>query len=285
MTDRPQDNSGQATFWSDTVGHHWVREVDALDAQHAPVLDAVLDQAALRPGARVLDIGCGAGTSTARAGAITGPTGRAAGLDISTVLLDAARARHGDQPGVDFLLADAQTHRFEPQSYDALISRFGVMFFADTTAAFANIARSLRPGARLVMAAWGPARNNPYFLRASRAAQDVLGDVPPTDRTLPGPFAWEDRDRTIARLQAAGLDGVAVTAVHTMLTPPGTLDSFARLCTHIGPAHSVLRQKEATQDQTAQVVTALRAAYAEFDTPRGLHIPADISIYSARVPG
>jgi len=104
---------------------------------------------------RVLDIGCGAGQAT-REAARSATSGTALGVDLSPAMVDRARQLSEEEgiPNVSFELADAQTHPFVPNDFTVGLSRFGTMFFADPVAAFTNIARAMRPGARLVQLVW-----------------------------------------------------------------------------------------------------------------------------------
>src|SRR5579885_3498256 len=117
-----------------------------------------MDHAAIQSGERILDIGCGSGETTLELARRAGPAGSALGVDISRLLLDAARAaaRQAALANVSFQEADAQTHAFAPASFDLVFSRFGVMFFEDPDAAFRNLKTALRPGGRLCFVCWRP---------------------------------------------------------------------------------------------------------------------------------
>ncbi|MFL4471074.1 class I SAM-dependent methyltransferase [Tateyamaria armeniaca] len=275
-------NADQEEFWTGDAGDKWVATQAQMDTLLQPVLDLVLTQAALPAGARVLDIGSGTGASVAQAAKAVGPKGHVTGLDISDTMLALARTRLQDHPNTSGLKADAQIHSFEAGSYDAMISRFGVMFFADTTAAFANIARALVPRAPLTFAAWGAAPQNPYFMQAAAAAKDVFGPMEKTDRTLPGPFAFEDSARVIPMLTDAGLTDVTCEEHGVHLTPPGDLRAVAELLCTIGPAERALRQFEASHEDRARLVDALMARFAKFEGSAGIEIPALINLYRAR---
>mmetsp|Transcript_23292 Transcript_23292/g.40286 ORF Transcript_23292/g.40286 Transcript_23292/m.40286 type:complete len:281 (-) Transcript_23292:2263-3105(-) len=275
-------NADQETFWSTDAGHKWVAQQDQMDTLLQPVLDLVIGTAQLAPGDRVLDIGSGTGASVAGALAHVGAQGHVTGLDISDTMLDLARARLADHDNAHHLKADAQTHIFAPHSFDALISRFGVMFFADTTAAFANIARALVPGAPLTFAAWGAAKHNPYFMQAAAAATEVFGPMEKVDRTLPGPFAFEQSDRIIPMLEAAGLTRITCDETHLDLTPPGTARDVAQLLCQIGPAERALRLFEASDADRARLLGGLTERMEDFARGTSIEIPALINLYQAR---
>lgn len=278
-------NADQEEFWSTSAGEAWVSQQLQMDALMQPVLDLVMDRAALRPGNRVLDVGCGTGASVLQAAEAVGPDGHVTGLDISPTMLALAQSRLGEHPNTALLQADAQTHGFEPGAFDALISRFGVMFFEDTTAAFANMAKALRPGAPLTMAAWGPAPQNPFFMKPAAIATEILGPMEKTDRTLPGPFAFEDRDRIIPMLQTAGLADVSAEPVNLHLTPTGTPHEMAEVLCQIGPAERALRHFEPPEAQRDRVAAALADWLSSHETENGLEIPALIYVYQAKAPG
>ncbi|WP_299686645.1 class I SAM-dependent methyltransferase [uncultured Tateyamaria sp.] len=276
-------NLDQQAFWTDSAGPAWVALQREMDTLLAPVLDVVMTRAKPGVGERVLDIGCGTGDSVARIAQAVGPSGHVTGLDISETMLRHAHDRLGFLPQARLLLADAQTHRFE-QGYDVILSRFGVMFFDDTATAFHNLWSTLLPGGRMVLAAWGAAPDNPWFMEPAAAARDVLGPVPKVDRTLPGPFAFEDADGVLATLRGAGVTDPTVETLDLMLTPHGTLADAAELCCHIGPADSALQYHEADAEGKAAVKAAIIGRFAKFDGPNGIHIPAVIHVFEARKP-
>lgn len=147
-------NAAQAEYWSSAPGRKWVALQDPMDAALSAVNALLLARAAPGPGEAVLEIGCGAGATTLAFAERVGPAGSVLAVDISPPLLARARdraANHGSR--VNFIEADAQTHHFQAASVDLIVSRFGIMFFEDPVAAFANMLTALRPGGRLVAAA------------------------------------------------------------------------------------------------------------------------------------
>lgn len=277
-------NRDQQEFWGDEAGPKWVVHQAAMDAQLAPVLDGVLRRAALQPGEHVLDIGCGAGMSTFRAADDVGPQGAVTGLDISHSLFAVADAAARAHANVQFILDDAATHRFAPAKHDALISRFGVMFFDDPVAAFRNIAHALRPGGRMIFACWGQIDANPYFKTAARAANEILGPTPKSDPDLPGPFAFRDPARVHAILTAAGFEQIEVEVTDLALTPSGSLRDFIETACVIGPAERALVHHKASDTDRARLVARLEEVFAVHMTDAGLRIPAEINFVSAIRP-
>lgn len=205
MTNPSPANEEQSTRWNSRVGETWVAQQRMLDRLFLP-FERVLADAVLASGARnVLDIGCGAGATSIAVARALGSSGQCTGLDISLPLVEAAR-RKAEAAGVanaHFIRADAQTHAFAPASHDAVISRFGVMFFDDPLAAFANLRRAARSGAALSCIAWRSPRDNPFMIAAEKAAAPLLPQLPPVEPGAPGQFAFVDPDRVSAILSGS----------------------------------------------------------------------------------
>ncbi|GAB3658226.1 class I SAM-dependent methyltransferase [Glycomyces tarimensis] len=196
--------------WTDGAAG-WVANEAVFDAVFAPVTAAILAAAAPAAEQRVLDIGCGTGTLLAKSAA-TGAT--VVGADISEGMAAAARRR---VPEATVLVADAQTTDFLADApgapFDRVVSRFGVMFFEDPEAAFANIRRAAAPAARLVFACWRTDEENPMFSLGSKILEDRLDPKPEEPEPgAPGPTAFADPARPASVLAAAGWDSVKVDA-------------------------------------------------------------------------
>lgn len=161
-----------------------------LETLHAPMNGPLLTLACIEPGMDVLDVGCGSGAVTRRAAERAGVDGSVTGVDISEVLLNKARATAAaaGSATVKYLNADAQTYDFAPGSFDCVVSRMGVMFFADPMAAFANILGAVRPGGRLTAIVWRRGEANPWFRIPTEAAIRNHGPID-ADPDAPGPLA------------------------------------------------------------------------------------------------
>jgi SAM-dependent methyltransferase len=277
------DNRDQRDFWTESAGPKWVAQQRAMDALMHPVLDGVLARADLADGQHVLDIGCGTGASVLAAAERVGRNGHVTGADISATLLGLARARTDGMENVTLIEADAADHRFEARA-DRLISRFGVMFFLDPAAAFANMRSGLKPGARVSFAAWGQIPNNPFFTVPAAAARAVLGAPPKPDPDGPGPFAFRDPERVRDILSAAGFAGIDIDVAETPLTPEGSLNDLAAQAMQIGPAEAAARHFEAVPDQRRALQAAVKEGFARFDGSGGLRIPAEINFVTATAP-
>jgi len=226
----------------------------------------------VRPGERVLDVGCGVGQTTLELAERVGPSGSVLGIDISTPMLARARerARAAGLANVRFENADAQTHAFTPESVDLVYSRFGVMFFADPTAAFANLLRALRPGGRLAFVCWQAMTENAWMRESLAAVLKHVAPPPPADPHAPGPFAFADAARVRGILERAGFRAVRHEAVPGQLSLGASLDEAVSFAVEIGPASRLL--KEAPEAARAAAVAELRKALEAHVTPKGVDL-------------
>lgn len=254
--------SGVATdmsaYW-DRAGRVWVEQQALLDRMYQPIAKAVVDRVDLRAGETVLDVGCGSGATTFEAAWRIGPQGRAVGADISGALLELARRRAGEQAleGVDFVHADAQTHDFGV-TFDAIVSRFGVMFFPDPVAAFANLRRALKPGGRLAFACWRSPEDNAITQVPLDAAAPFLPEVPRFERNAPGRFAFADPERVRSILAEAGWRDIAIAPLDD--PTPVSFEELMTMSLRVGPLNPILSQ--ADEALRAQVRDAVAAALA-----------------------
>jgi ubiquinone/menaquinone biosynthesis C-methylase UbiE len=165
----------------------------------------------VKPRDNVLDIGCGAGM-TSQDAARQAAEGQVLGIDISAEMLEAARSRcaKAGLSNLTFELGDAETYPFPLQHFDLCISSFGVMFFANPPAAFANIAKAMRPGARLVWMVWQSQDRNPWSASIRRALAPETAVAP----AIPAAFSLGDPAVTTDLLKAAGFASIDFAAVN-----------------------------------------------------------------------
>ncbi|SHK87597.1 Ubiquinone/menaquinone biosynthesis C-methylase UbiE [Pseudonocardia thermophila] len=259
-------NEGQLAAWDGPEGAYWAAHADRYDkavaAYHGPLLDA----AAIGAAEHVLDIGCGTGQTT-RDAARTATGGAALGVDLSSRMLEVARARAAadGQVNAAFEQADAQVHPFVPGSFDVAVSRTGAMFFADPVAAFTNVAGALRPGGRLALLTWQPLEANewlPAFAGALAAGREL--PVPPPG--APGPFALAEPDRVRSVLTAAGFAQITLDPLVAEMWFGEDGDDAARFV--LGQLAWML---DGVDDETrARAEAALRSTTAAHETADGV---------------
>ena len=266
-------NTEQSEYWNTGAGEAWIRQQDRMDVQLAPLGGAAMAALGVKRGERVLDVGCGAGTTTA---ALAQLGARATGTDISAPLLARARERY---PDCEFVLADAQTHAFA--GFDAVFSRFGVMFFDDPVAAFANLARAVAPAGRIAFVCWRPLRDNPLFTAPLAAAFAAGIPIPaPTEPDAPGPFAFADRDRVARILGDAGWRDVTITPCDLAIGGNPLADAV-ELALEIGPLGRLLREHPQSRDRA---VDAVREELARHVTDGKVMMTSATWIVTARQP-
>jgi SAM-dependent methyltransferase len=262
MTAKHPANRQQAEAWNSASGPVWVEMQAILDRMLAPFETLLTDAAFPGPGRQVLDIGCGAGATTLAMARRLGAEGLALGVDISEPLVAAARGR-AEAEGLRsaaFVLADAQTYDFDPGAFDAAVSRFGVMFFDDPEAAFANIRRALVPGGRLAFVAWRSPAENPFMTTAARAVAPFVPPAPPPAPDAPGQFGFADGARVARILAAAGWRDIVVQPIDVPTEMPEV--DLKAYVTRMGPAGAALREADPATRARAQ--GALEDAFRSF---------------------
>jgi SAM-dependent methyltransferase len=284
VTNIPDDqpNIAQVEYWHATVGETWARFQDQLDRQLAPLgLEAMQTLAAI-PGERLIDIGCGCGHTTLELARRVGPEGAVVGLDISHPMLEVARSRAAASPDltVSFREEDVQTVDLGVPVFDAAFSRFGVMFFSDPVAAFANLGRSLRSGGRLAFVCWRPFDENPWMGAPLAAALPFIPAPAPADPLAPGPFAFADADRVRTILADAGFTDIDIQP-HDTRIGGGDVDQALTLALRVGPLGSVLREDPSL---VGSVTGAVRRVLEDHLTPEGVLMPAAVWIVTVRRP-
>jgi SAM-dependent methyltransferase len=275
-------NTDEYEAWNGDSGHRWVVDADRRDHILAPVADALLAAAHLTPGEAVVDIGCGCGATTLAAARAVGSAGSAYGIDLSEPMLSVAR-RRAETAGlsnITLVQGDVQIHRF-PARFDAAISRFGTMFFADQTAALTNIRRGLRPRGRLCLATWQPLVANDW-LTIPGAALLRYGSLPVAEASGRGMFAQSDADSVSATLHAAGYADPQFEPVELPLALGADPNEAVDYLAGTGPGRAVL--DSVPDDQRPAALDAVRAVLADHAEPGGVRLGAAIWIITASNP-
>jgi ubiquinone/menaquinone biosynthesis C-methylase UbiE len=238
------NNAEQIEYWNGKVGDIWVQMQERMDAALTPVTAALLAAADPQAGETVLDIGCGAGETTLAVDAVVGDSGHAIGIDISEPLLARARARaEALMSAAEFIAADA-SHWADERGFDLILSRFGVMFFADPEAAFTHIHGLAAPGGRLAFACWQPPARNLWATLPLQALAHLLPAQPSVDPQAPGPFAFADAARLATILEAAGWRDICFHSLpFAMQVGSGDdpISDAVRFNLKIGPAARIVR--------------------------------------------
>jgi SAM-dependent methyltransferase len=262
-----QANQEQIRYWNEQGGPRWVQRQQQLDAQINPLGLVAMQRAGAKAGEHVLDVGCGCGQTSLELAERVGPRGSVLGIDISQPMLTRARERQQELglQNLEFVHADAQTHPFERGRFDLIFSRFGVMFFADPVAAFANLSKTLRPDGRLCFVCWQAIEKNDWARVPFIAALQHLQPPAPSAPDAPGPFAFADPDRVRHLLEAGGLQDVSCESYEAELNMGGatTVDEAVEFSLEIGlVARLLLDAYAAVRTRVAQAVRAALTPYA-----------------------
>jgi ubiquinone/menaquinone biosynthesis C-methylase UbiE len=277
----PTDNTEQVEFWNGAGADRWVRHQELLDQTLEPYGRALLDVARPQSGERVLDVGCGCGWTSLIAAETLGARGAVLGVDVSAPMLERARqrAKAAGLSNATFTVADASTHPFEG-TFDLLMSRFGVMFFADPIAAFSNLRRALRPGGRVTFVCWAPVADNHWFRVPMASAGTVVPLPEPTAPGAPGPFSFADPERVREVIRRAGFADASVEPSSPGFALGPDLDTAATNSVETGPVSRLLLEvDEATR---GRVRAAIRDALKPYAGPRGVVLPAKTWIVKSR---
>jgi SAM-dependent methyltransferase len=235
-------NTQQIQEWNGAVGAHWVAEQQTMDALIRPFGEAAIAAAAVRPGERILDVGCGCGDSSLALASAVAPAGEVLGVDVSAPMLDLARQRGAALSNLSFMEADA-SKAVLPGPFDVLYSRFGVMFFDDPAAAFNHLRQAIKPGGRVAFACWQPARETPWASIPALAAREAVSlPAPQADPHAPGPFAFADPGRVKGILEAAGFSGFRADSFEAKVRIGASARAAAEAAARIGPVSRVFRE-------------------------------------------
>jgi ubiquinone/menaquinone biosynthesis C-methylase UbiE len=274
-------NADQIAYWNGPGGQHWTERQQVQDTLLAQVSDILIDRAKPRAGERIVDVGCGCGATTIAFAQRVGPAGHVFGIDISAPMLARARQIAPTELPVDFVLADATVYPFDPASFDLMVSRFGVMFFAEPAASFANMRRALRPSGRLTFACWREPRDNPWLMLPLQAVYQHVPKLPQLGPEDPGPFSFASEQRVRRILSAAGFSRVEMERCDLSLdvaTGRG-LDAALETALEIGPASRALEGQP--PDLRAAAANSIREALTPFAKGQTVPLPASIWIVTA----
>ncbi len=276
-------NAQQAAFWED-LAPDWIAALEYSEVVSAPFGASAMQRLSLVDGLRVLDIGCGDGSTTIEISREVGESGMAVGIDIAPAMVAEANKTATAAAALNtmFRVADAQVEEFEAASFDAIYSKFGVMFFADPTAAFVNIRRALRPDGRLAFACWENIFANEWMFVPGSAVVSVTGSMPPMPGPgEPGPFSLSDPDHVAMLLEEAGFGDVEITPqAETVVLVESHIEPLVSLTRRVGPVREALLISD--EETAARIDVAVRAAILDRAVDGVISLAAAALIVSAR---
>ena len=286
---KPSANTAAREHFADLAAV-WDEQAEAMDAsmgRHGSAARLALDA---RPGERIIDLGCGPGVSAVALAQQVGPDGWVAAVDVVAQMAAAAERRlaaaglAGTGVTADAATADLVAVAGGGRPFDAAHSRFGLMFFPDPDAAFANIFRALRPGGRLAASVWQHLDRNPWMQLTTATATQVLGiDRPPLAAPGgPGPFSLADPDATERLLTGAGFTDVRLEPIEAPFTFPGDGAAAAERVLSAGPLGSAFLS--ADESRRREVIAGVVSALEHHRGEHGFEVPAASWCITARRP-
>jgi ubiquinone/menaquinone biosynthesis C-methylase UbiE len=272
----------QIEYWNQEGGQAWTARQQSWDTAMKPFSDAALIRAAVRPGERVIDVGCGCGATSLQLAELVGPKGKVLGVDVSKPMLDRAKQRGAGNPVLSFAEADATTYRFEPDAADLLFSRHGVMFFPEPERAFTNLRSALKPGGRVAFSCFRSPKENALITTILAAVVELVPPLPKMNPDDPGPFAFQDPERVKRILTTAGFVDVALEPVDVQSdvgSGKGMEEALVNAM-EIGPASRALRG--VSPETRAKAEAALRAVFTPLQQDDKVLLGAGLWIVTAR---
>jgi SAM-dependent methyltransferase len=268
IVEAAQTRDDQAKLWNGSAGCAWVEAQALLDRILQPFEDLLIEAVSASGARSVLDIGCGTGSTTRGIAKLLGASGNCVGVDISEQVIATARTLAEQQRvPAKFICADAQTHSFEPAGFDTIMSRFGVMFFADPVRAFANLRNAASKEATLCFVAWRSPAENRFMTTAERAAASLLPNLPARRADAPGQFGFADARRVQSILAESGWRDIDIQPIDVACTLPE--NELSRYGARLGPVGIALREVEPrTRDQVVAVVRKAFEPYVHGDEVR-----------------
>jgi SAM-dependent methyltransferase len=272
MTPAQAFNEDQRTRWNGIDGDYWTSHQDRLDRTLAPVTGPLLAFAAPHAGSTVIDVGCGCGATTIELARAVGPSGRVVGIDLSGCMLALAAERLRKFANTTCLLGDAAELPLRDLDAELIVSRFGVMFFGDPVAAFANLRTGLAAGGRLRFACWRPINANPWLQIPLHAVYEHAPRLPKPDPEEPGPFALGDTARVTRILTAAGFTAPSFTPLDIQMdiAAGGTLEDAVIQSSSMGPAKRALADQP--DDTRAAAMESIRRALTPYASEAGVKL-------------
>ena len=281
MTPAQAWNDDQRAFWNGPDAEYWVREQERMDRTLAPVTGPLLSFAAPVAGSTVLDVGCGCGTTTIELARAVGPAGRVVGLDVSEGMLGLAKERLRGFGNATCLLGDAAELPLQEIRAELIVSRFGVMFFGNPVAAFANLRTALVPSGRLRFACWRPVGENPWLQIPLHAVYEHVPRMPKPDPEEPGPFSFGDTARVERILKGAGFAAISFAPLDVQidLAPGGKLEDAVAQSSSMGPAkRALIEQPEGVR---AAAIESIRRGLAPYVSPAGVKLAGAVWLVAA----
>ena len=273
---------GQRQDWNRVAGG-WEKWDRFFDEQMAFLNHRLVADARLRSGMQVLDLGSGTGYPALLGARTVGPNGSVIGLDLAEQMRAVARRKTTalGLANVMFRTGDATTLPFEANSFDAVTSRFCLMFLPEIPKATAEIARVLRPGGWVAAAVWSSPDKNPSIGLSMEAIKSVI-ELPPPNPTAPGIFRLAKPGDLAGMMQQAGLIDVTEQEFLAEWSYASADEYYTSLMEIAAPIQNLMAKLSATQIQ--EVRRLITQAVTQYQRGNRITFPLAVRIVAARKP-
>ena len=227
-------NDEQFEFWNEGIGQWWVDEDESMNERLSILTEELFLKSNIKKDDKVLDIGCGGGQTTFEVSEMVGENGYVLGADISKILLDLAKSKYASTKNLEFKYCDVQNYKFRENSFNKVISRFGVMFFENPVEAFKNIYNSLQEGGSLNFVCWTNVMENEFFTVATNIIIRHLNKDFPEITRSPGPLAFSEEKYINEILSNSGFKNIKVEKVYSLITTNDSPEKNGELLLSIG---------------------------------------------------
>jgi SAM-dependent methyltransferase len=272
-----ETNADQLEYWNTVAGPRWVGLAGFVEKRVQKVNDLLLTRSAIKPGEKVLEVGCGTGAATVPLAEAVGDTGEVVGIDISEPMLAGARDRISQSGlrNITLLRADA------PNRFDLIASRFGVMFFADPVAAFQNLLGAMRPAGRLCFACWAALEENRHWLIPYEVALRHLGPPAPKPPHAPGPMAFADPEYLRSVLERAGYEAIEIRRETPEILGASPREEAEHACI-MGPSARLIDEKQPQESVRELIKQEMTEAFVAYAKGEEMVLPSTIFLVTAR---
>ena len=227
-------NDEQFEFWNEGIGQWWVDEDESMNERLSILTEELFLKSNIKKDDKVLDIGCGGGQTTFEVSEMVGENGYVLGADISKILLDLAKSKYASTKNLEFKYCDVQNYKFRENSFNKVISRFGVMFFENPIEAFKNIYDSLQEGGSLNFVCWTNVMENEFFTDPTNIIIRHLNKDFPEITRSPGPLAFSEEKYINEILSNSGFKNIKVEKVYSLITTNDSPEKNGELLLNIG---------------------------------------------------
>ena len=268
-------------YWIEEGGRTWVEKIDRLETGMVQLHRVLMERCMASPGEAVLDVGCGGALTSIELAQRVGAQGSVLGLDVSPKIISVAADRSRELSNLQLLVGDAGKAELGSDRFDLVFSRFGVMFFDEPAAAFANLRVTMKPAGRLVFMCWRGLENNPWMGAPVAEVFKVLPQQPPAeppDPDAPGPFSLASGERIYSLLGSAGYSDIGVEAIDAGMLM-GSVEDAVDTIVSIGPAAKAIADANAID--RAAAIDGLKELFGNYTTEQGVVMPCGSWIVTA----